>query len=269
MVDEEVNSVVSADGTVVGFEREGSGPPLVLVHGGTADRSRWAPVRAELSAAFSLYLVDRRGRGLSTRETADYAIGREGEDIVAVLDAIGDPAFVVGHSYGALVSIEAALRSSSIARLLLYEPAAATPGHVPVEERVLDAFEATLGSGDRDAALELFFSEVVGVPKEAIDNMRGTPIWQARLAAIHTALREGRAANAFSLDPDRLRALRVPTTILMGDQSPAWLRSAAEHAHQAIGGSDLVVLEGQGHMAIDTAPDLFVAHVRALTTKVE
>lgn len=247
--------VNSPDGTEVGFERVGDGPPLVAIHGGTADRTRWDPVRAELAKSFTLHLVDRRGRGLSARETdGPYSIEREGEDIAAVVEAAGVPALVVGHSYGGLVAMEAALISPLVAGLVLYEPAAATPGHVPVADDVFDRFETFLSAGRREDALTLFFAEVAGLPTEQIDAMRGSAIWEARLATIHTSPREGRSANSYSLDPARLAGIRVPATILVGTESPAWLRAASDAAHVALPGSRLVALDGQGHMAIDTAP---------------
>src|SRR3712207_4932451 len=106
-----VGEVVSSDGSRIGFERVGEGRPLVLVHGSTADRSRWAPVVPALAQRFEVVLVDRRGRGLSRAEAdGDYAIDREAEDLVAVADAVGEgaPVGVVGHSFGGLVALEAA-----------------------------------------------------------------------------------------------------------------------------------------------------------------
>ena len=256
--------VTSADGTAVGYERVGRGTPLVAVHGGTADRTRWAPVREALAADFELFLVDRRGRGLSTAEAdGPYDISLEGADIAAVLERAGGPAVLVGHSYGGLVAIEAALRSGLVGALVLYEPAAATPGNVPVEAPVLDRFEDLVAQGDRAGALELFFTDVDGLPMAAVDEMRGTPIWEARLEAIHTGPREGRAANAFDLSPDRLAGISAPATILMGAETAPWLQAAARAAHAALPGSRFVELEGQGHMAIDLAPERFVEEVRA------
>ena len=263
----ETGTATSADGSTIGFERLGDGPPLVAVHGASADRTRWAPVRDELATSFELFLVDRRGRGLSIAEAAGpYDLAREGEDIAAVLAAAGRPALLVGHSYGAIVSIEAALRSDLVAALVLYEPAAATPGHVPIADEVLDRFDALLDDGDQVGALELFFAEVVGLPSAAIDEMRGTPIWEARLAAVHTIPREARAANAVDLSATRLAPIQVPTTVLMGTDTAPWLQAAARAAHAALPGSRFVELEGQGHMAIDLAPDRFIEEVRRAAT---
>jgi pimeloyl-ACP methyl ester carboxylesterase len=260
------DSVTSADGTIVGFERDGAGVPLGAVHGGTADRTRWAPVRDALAMHFELFLVDRRGRGLSTDERGPYDLTREGEDLVAVLAEAGGPAVLVAHSYGGLAALEAARRTDHIGALVLYEPAAAARGHAVVEDELLALFEDRLAEDDREGMLELFFTEVIGLPPAAVEEMRGTPIWQARLGAIHTMVREGRAANAFDLRPERWAALTVPTTVLMGTESAPWLQAAARAAHEALPTSRFVELEGQGHMAIDLVPDRFVAEVRTAAT---
>jgi len=93
----------------------------VLVHGGTADHTRWLSILPALEERFTVYAVDRRGRGLSG-DAPEYAIEREFEDVAAVVDAIDGPVDVLGHSYGALCALEAALLTDKIRRLALYEP---------------------------------------------------------------------------------------------------------------------------------------------------
>src|SRR5690349_18162579 len=97
----------SKDGTSIAFTRSGSGPPLVLVHGTTADHTRWAPILPELETRFTVHAVDRRGRG-GSGDGPRYALDREFDDIAAVVDAIGAPVMLLGHSYGAICSLEAA-----------------------------------------------------------------------------------------------------------------------------------------------------------------
>jgi pimeloyl-ACP methyl ester carboxylesterase len=80
----------SPDGTRIGCEVVGDGPPLLAIHGTTADRGRWAAVRDALAGRFRLHLMDRRGRGLSADEApGDYSIEREAQDIRALVAAIG------------------------------------------------------------------------------------------------------------------------------------------------------------------------------------
>src|SRR5207253_10380171 len=115
----------SKDGTRIAFARSGDGPPLVLVHGTTADHTRWAPILGELEARFTVHAMDRRGRG-GSGDAQDYSLEKEFDDIVAVVDSIGEPVHLLGHSYGALCSLEASLLTKNIRKLVLYEPPIAT-----------------------------------------------------------------------------------------------------------------------------------------------
>lgn len=98
-----MNRIISKDSTPIAYQQSGKGPPLVLVHGTTADHTRWAPVLQPLEEHFTLYALDRRGRGESGDADAEhYSIEREFDDVAAVVDSIGEPAYLLGHSYGAL-----------------------------------------------------------------------------------------------------------------------------------------------------------------------
>jgi pimeloyl-ACP methyl ester carboxylesterase len=116
-----VVTTVSPDGTSIACWRSGQGPALVLVHGGTNDHTYWNPLLPTLTPHFTVYAMDRRGRGGCGDATA-YALEREFEDVVAVVDNIGEPAHLLGHSYGALCALEAARLTPNVAKLMLYEP---------------------------------------------------------------------------------------------------------------------------------------------------
>jgi pimeloyl-ACP methyl ester carboxylesterase len=97
--------VTSTDGTPIAYWRSGQGPPLVLVHGTSADHSRWAGVLPLLDERATVYAVDRRGRG-SSGDAEPYAFEQEFDDVAAVVDAVaeaeGAPVSVLGHSMGAM-----------------------------------------------------------------------------------------------------------------------------------------------------------------------
>ncbi len=119
-------SVVSRDGTPIAVFSSGDGPPLLLVHGATADHTTWRSVGPVLERAFRLHAVDRRGRGASG-DGSSYEIEREYEDLAAVAETLADeagtPVDVVGHSYGGRCALGAALLTQSIRRLIVYEGA--------------------------------------------------------------------------------------------------------------------------------------------------
>src|SRR5438876_7125721 len=98
--------VTSRDGTRLAVWRSGQGPPLVLVHGTTVNHTDWAPVLPALRERFTVYAMDRRGCGAS-EDAPDYALEREFEDIAAVVDSAGEQVRLLGHSFGALCSLEA------------------------------------------------------------------------------------------------------------------------------------------------------------------
>jgi pimeloyl-ACP methyl ester carboxylesterase len=255
----ELVHIESPDGTRLGVERLGDGPPLLLVHGGTADRSRWAPVRSQLASRFSLWLLDRRGRGDSLEESQEpYAIGREGDDVIAVLGAIGEPAYFLGHSYGALIGLEVLPRTDRILKALLYEPPFDTPGHRIVPPGTIDEIEARIEAGDREGALVQFYERIIGIDPTP---MKGTPIWEARLVAVHTLVREARIGLEFTPDPASYRGLTTPVRLMLGETSPPPFHAAVEAAAAALPGSDIVELPGQGHTMIDAAPEAFVEQV--------
>src|SRR5215210_1019443 len=144
-----METITSRDGTPIAYRRSGKGPPLVLVHGAAADHGRWSPVLPALEERFTVYAVDRRGRG-SSGDAEGYAIEREFEDVAAVVDSIGEPANLLGHSYGALCSLEAALHTRKVRKLVLYDPGIEVAGEEIYPHEVIERLEALLGVGDRD-----------------------------------------------------------------------------------------------------------------------
>ena len=254
---EALETVVSSDGTPIAVWRSGDGPPLVLVHGATADHTRWAPVMAALEERFTVLAVDRRGRGRSGDATL-YALEREYEDVATVVEWAGSSVSVLGHSYGGICALEAALLTEGIGRLVLYE---APVGFLQTPPHVVDRLQALLDADERDELLVLFMREVAGLSSEQIDLLRSLPAWQARLAAAHTIPREERANREYVFHADRFRALHVPTLLLAGGDSPDAFKAAAEALYSALPDSRVAVMPGQRHAAMDTGTELFVAEV--------
>ncbi len=253
-------SVTSLDGTPIAYWQSGQGPPLVLVHGTAADHGRWAPVLPAFEQRFTVYAIDRRGRGGSS-DSDDYAIEREFEDVAAVVDSVGEPANLLGHSYGALCALEAALLTRNVRKLVLYDPGIEVAGQEIYPPEVIERLEALLKAGDRDGVVATTMREVAGLPPETVEYMRSQPVWQARVDAAHTIPRELRAVKAYRFDPERFGDLGVPTLLLSGGDSPAALRKAAEAVDEMLPDSRLVVMPGHGHAAMDTGTDLFTTEV--------
>lgn len=254
-----MKKIRSRDGTQIAYWESGNGSPLLLVHGTTADHTRWVSVLPELEERFTVYAIDRRGRGESD-DTAPYDISREFEDIAAVIDSLGGSVNVLGHSYGAVCSLEAALLTRNIAKLVLYEPPLPV-GIDPYPPGTVERIQNLVEDGDRDGAVSAFFREVVRMPDKELEMLRTLPSWAARVAAAHTIPREMKLQESYRFLPDRFRNLRVKTLLLLGGDSPAFLQKPTEMLHQILSDSRVVVMPGQQHTAMNTAPDLFVAEV--------
>lgn len=251
--------VASKDGTPIAVWRSGEGRPLVLVHGATADHTRWAPVLPALEARFIVLSVDRRGRGRSG-DAPTYAIEREYEDVAAVVEWAGDDVYLLGHSYGGVCSLEASLLTDRIEKLVLYEPPLGFVGSPP---EVVDELDALQAAGEPEELVTFFMRAVVGIPPEEIEFLRSLPTWGARVDAAATIPREERSNRTYRFDPGRFWDVRVPTLFLLGSESPELFRNAAVATDAALPDCRLVSLPGQRHAAMDTAPELFAAEVLA------
>lgn len=254
-----MQKVTSKDGTTIGFRKSGSGPPLLLIHGTTADHRRWSGISPGLEQHFTVYAMDRRGRGASA-DAPGYAIVREAEDVATVLEHIGEPAFVLGHSYGAACALESALLTDKIRRLVLYEPP--IPTGVPMYPPQLpDKMQVMIDSGDFENALELFMLEVVRMPEQELKTYRELPMWKVRIKLAPTIPRELVIDRSYQFDPKRFTHFQVPTLLLLGGDSPDLFRRATAVLDSALTSATVVTLPGQQHIAMDTNPDLFLGEV--------
>ncbi|MEV6909136.1 alpha/beta hydrolase [Amycolatopsis sp. NPDC051071] len=129
MTEYRTGSVSSADGTVIGYRRLGSGPAVLLVHGGMQAAQHLMKLATALSTDFTVYVPDRRGRGLSGPHGDDYGVTREAEDVRALVAATG-ASRVFGLSTGALVTLRAALAAPGLDAIALYEPPLPVDGSV-------------------------------------------------------------------------------------------------------------------------------------------
>ena len=255
-----VQHIQAPDGTAIACHVSGDGPPLVLVHGTSADHVRWAAVSDALGAQFTLHALDRRGRGASGDSAGPYAIEQEFDDIAAVANVIGGDVDVLGHSYGAVCALEAALRTDCIGRLVLYEP----PLPIGIEiypPGLVERLQALLDAGDREGVVSTFLGEVVRMPPEELAAMRADVSWEARVAAAHTIPRELAIADTYKPDLDRFAAVKLPTLLLVGGDSPDFLVEPSRRLAELMPRARLVELPGQQHVAMNTAPELFVRHV--------
>jgi pimeloyl-ACP methyl ester carboxylesterase len=244
--------VTSTDGTRLAYERAGSGTPLVLVHGTGVEHFSFRALEPLLVDRFTVCSVDRRGRGESGDSADSYTIDQEFADIATLVDSFDGPTDLFGHSYGATLALGASALARNLRRLILYEPA---PGVPQVPPALLTELEALLVGDQRERLLGTFFAEA-GLDRDALEQLRSSPLWKGRVAAAHTIPRELRAEEGYQPDQQAHSRRSIPTLLLRGTESPDWAQSGTEVAHSVLSHSQLKDLDGEAHLAILTAPQL-------------
>ena len=260
VTEKELHTVTSRDGTEIGYWVSGEGPPIVLVNGPFGDHTRWDTLLPYLEPHVTVHAIDRRGRGAS-EDHPNWSIEREYEDVAAVVDAVaestGSPVTVYGHSGGGMYAFGAGPLTSNVGRLVLYEGwPPRNPDVISPPAELMEQMQRLLEEDDGEALLELVFRELVGSDEEELEHVKSQPSWQARVEAAHTGVRELRALAELSWDTEEAVQVAVPTLLLVGDTDPFPLADEAEAVVDTLPNARIAVLEGQGHEADITAPDL-------------
>src|SRR5262249_13622223 len=143
---------------------------------------------------------------------------------------------------------------------------------VIVDEPIVDKLEAQLRNGDRQGILETFFREVVRMPPSELAMLQSLPAWQGRLAAAHTIPREERlyvlgAPEQYRFHAERFPSVRVKPLLLLGGDSPPFFKASIDTIRAALPNSHVVVMPGQQHTAMNTAPELFLREVTSFLSE--
>jgi len=248
-----MNTVRSTDGTPIAYERSGEGPALILVLGALCDRATGRPLAAALAPHFTVFAYDRRGRG-DSGDTSPYAPEREIEDLDALIGEAGRAAFVYGHSSGAALALEAAVRGLPISKLALYEPPyIVDDSRPPQPDDFLPRLRALVAAGRRADTVELFWREGLQLSPEAIIGMRAAPWWPGIEALAHTIPYDiavlGDHIAGQPLPAEWATRVTMPALVLDGAESPAQLRNAVAAVTACLPHAKRRTLQGQGHGA--------------------
>ncbi|HKV80129.1 MAG TPA: alpha/beta hydrolase [Candidatus Sulfotelmatobacter sp.] len=232
---------------------------MLLVHGGSGDHRNWDPVLVLFTPQYRVCALDRRGHGKSG-DNPEYSLDNEIGDVVAAVNAMNGPVILVAHSFGAICAAEAALRSPRVSKLVLYEPPIPIKGPIASTE-ALAKFEDLVRSGQSDAALEMFLREIVKLPEARIASARKDPSWTSRAKSIGVQVREVRAVNGYKFRAEQFQKLLTPTLLMTGSETAEHHRIANDVLARTLPNRTLVVLQGQGHDGIRSAPELFAESV--------
>ena len=241
-----METVTSKDGTTIAFDRLGDGPPVVLVCGGSVDRTADAAIAQELASDFTVFNYDRRGRG-DSGDTPPYAIEREVEDIEAVIEAAGGSANLWGSSSGAALALIATASGAPVTKLALWEPPYILDENARPPADQVEQYGRMIAEGRRGDAAEYFMSKVVGMPPEFIADARKQPWWAGQEAIAHTLAYDARIMGDYSIPTETASSVKVPTVVLAGGADMPFMRETAQALADALPNGEVRFLDGQGH----------------------
>jgi pimeloyl-ACP methyl ester carboxylesterase len=253
---------VEVDGLRIAYERAGTGPPLVLLHGYVGDGpTTWRGQLEALSDEFTVIAWDAPGAGASTDPPESFGISGYAEALAGFITRLGlRSPHVAGLSFGGILALALSGRHPGIPRtLILASATAGWSGSLPADmatQRLQQAMALSELSPVEfvGTLLPTMFSE--GTPPELVD------AFAASMSAFHpTGFRAMARASAESVR-DVLPRVHVPTLLVYGDQDVRAPLPVAEDLQAAIAGSSLVVLPGAGHVCNIEAPEAFDRAVR-------
>jgi pimeloyl-ACP methyl ester carboxylesterase len=251
--------VTSKDGTSIAYDRQGSGPVVILVGGGLDDGSENAPLVPELARWCTVYNYARRGRGQSG-DTQPYALEREVEDLGALVAEAGGSAHLYGVSSGGALALEAAAAGVAVDKVAVYEvPYCVAGGMVRRARAFLEQLGPVLAEGRRGDALELFM-RFAGSSEEDIEGARRSPWWPGLEALAHTLAYDAACMGDYRPPTARLATVTRPVLVAtgevrpdsrvgMGGLPPDFFEQAADAIAASVPKAQRTTFEGQGHVA--------------------
>jgi pimeloyl-ACP methyl ester carboxylesterase len=241
-------TATSKDGTKIAYDKVGHGPVVILVLGALNSRKSGAKLAKLLAPNFTAISYDRRGRGNST-DTAPYTPQREVEDIAAIIDAAGEPVYLYGHSSGAAIVLESAIKlRKKIKRLAIYEaPYSLDKDAIKASKAYDKQLKKVLASGRKGDAVALFVRNV-GVSEKQIQAMKRMPMWKGLEALASTLAYDSEVlGEGHSLPTSHLKRITTPALIMHGGKGAPSMRDAAEAISEVIPKAQLRTLAGQTH----------------------
>ncbi|GIF72311.1 alpha/beta fold hydrolase [Asanoa siamensis] len=251
------HTTTSADGTTITYDRNGTGPALVLVPAVLSTRA-WDPLYAGLldllADEFTVIHYDRRGRG-DSGATAPYSVDKEIQDIAAVIKDNGGSAYAYGISSGAILALRAAQQLPEITRAVLYDPPfIVDDSRPPLPDDYVEQLDRAVAEGRRGDAVELLMTKAIGLPAEWIGGMKADPSWAGMEAVADTISHDGRIVGTTMSGrplPAEWKSITTPTLVLNGGNSEPFMHTSGRQLADLLPEARHQVVADQSH---DVAP---------------
>jgi pimeloyl-ACP methyl ester carboxylesterase len=261
------DSTASKDGTTIGYRQFGNGPGLILVHGSMMTSQNFMKLATLLSNEFTVYVLDRRGRGLSGPYGDNYSLTKECEDIQAIIDKTGAQN-IFGLSSGAIVSLEVALKTSTILKVALYEPP--IPGFMSnssVVTKFMDRYEKDIAKGKLGAALVTCMKGTGDSVMDKLPRFILVPLMTLAMKAEGKEVIKEDVVQIQTLVPtmhydlqlvaetkgefQNIKDLNAKVLLLGGSKSQAYLKSALDGLSSALPNAKCIRFPELGHFSAD------------------
>ncbi len=243
-----MNVVISKDNTKIAYDKVGQGPVIIVVLGALNSRKSGANLAKLLAPHFTVINYDRRGRGDST-DTAPYTPKREVEDIEALINEVGEPVYLYGHSSGAAIALQAADKMrKQIKKLAIYEaPYSLTADEIKATKDYDKQLKKLLASGNSADAVALFIGHV-GVSEKQIAAIKRMPMWKGLVGMAPTLAYDSDVlGEGHSLPTSLLEEITTPTLVMHGGRGAPAMQNAAQAISKAIPRARFLAVEGQDH----------------------
>ncbi len=259
-------SAARVNGVELYYELNGSGEPLVLVHGSWGDHHNWDAVVSALAESFRVLAYDRRGHSASERPARQGSVFEDADDLAGLIDELGlGPAHVAGNSFGAVTALRAATRRPEVFRsLIAHEPPlfpllAGTelePALGEVQRRI-DAVVGLLEGGDHEGAARLFV-ETIAFGPGAWDEQLTPEMREVCIANAPTFLDEVRDPDALQMDLDALAGFDRPALLTSGTESAPFFGPVVDMVAESLPRSERVTIDGADHVPHISVPGRYV-----------
>ena len=259
---------VDANGVRLHYEVAGDGPPLVFVHGMCGRGAVWSGQVHLLSDAFMCVTYDRRGHGTSSDGDEPQTVPMHGDDLAALVRALGlPPVVLVGSSGGARIGLDVLLRHSSlVAGAVLSEPPVFSLDPDRGREfmnTVAPAVQPRLDAGDLRGAVDAFFEVVCPGLWCQLDEEGKEPYRDSGRMLV-ADLRQ----PSFTVTRDDLATIQVPLLAIAGTDSDAFLRTTPRVIAAEAPWARLLELSQCGHVTYAEQPGAFADAVRTFAGSV-
>ena len=228
---------------------EGSGSPVILLHGLGGDGSRWGPNIRPLAADFRVIVPDQIGFGRSDKPLANYHNGMLAEFLARFIRALELPkASIVGNSMGAWVGIYFAVHYPQLLdRLVLVDGGSYRSSDQPIVAR--DAFLRRIQNGVTTEETREFF-EMMFYDKRFLTDKVLEDGLAMRLRSAYTIgkMLEAAEKGIGTVSEEEARGIKTPTLIIWGKYDRLVDPASADRLHAVIPGSQKVIIDNAGHL---------------------